>query len=51
MIADINECRTRNARCDPNANCFNTPGSYNCICKEGFQGDGMNCVMNEPPST
>ena len=30
--------------CNENADCFNTPGSFNCVCKTGFTGDGKNCV-------
>ena len=40
---DINECKGINNDCDKNANCSNTVGFYNCICKEGFTGDGHLC--------
>ena len=30
--------------CDPNADCYDTPESYNCSCKEGYEGDGYNCT-------
>ena len=40
---DINECLTNNGGCNLNANCANTPGSFNCVCKEGYNGDGLNC--------
>ena len=40
---DINECKGSNNDCDKNANCSNTVGFYNCICKEGFTGDGHFC--------
>ena len=32
------------SRCDENANCTNTDGSYNCSCNHGYMGDGFNCT-------
>jgi hypothetical protein len=54
---DINECEIdsnqtnpninakNNGFCDSNALCINTQGSFRCICKKGFIGDGTrgNC--------
>ena len=39
---DIDECEdiTFN-KCDAEADCFNTPGTYTCECKEGFHGTGF----------
>ncbi|MPC31900.1 Nidogen-2 [Portunus trituberculatus] len=35
---DFNECIVEGHNdCSPNANCFNTPGSYLCACKDGFK--------------
>ncbi|XP_068736926.1 uncharacterized protein [Montipora capricornis] len=39
---DINECSSEN-ECHVNATCANSKGSYNCTCKEGYEGDGRNC--------
>ena len=33
-------------KCDKNAKCKNTIGSYYCECKEGFVGDGYECQGN-----
>ena len=45
FIADVNECaRNESNDCDKNANCINTVGSYRCVCKNGFTGDGKNCT-------
>ena len=39
----IDECSIEND-CHQNALCNNTKGSYNCTCKDGFEGDGKNCT-------
>lgn len=44
MITDINECERDPTACDENALCNNTDGSYNCTCKDGFLGNGINCT-------
>ena len=43
LFADIPECERELDDCDPNANCTNTFGSYDCNCNTGFTGDGFNC--------
>ena len=42
FIPDNDECSSAN-ECHQNASCHNTKGSYNCTCKDGFEGDGKNC--------
>ena len=41
---DINECELETDNCHPDARCVNTPGSFTCICNEGYEGDGLTCV-------
>lgn len=41
-LADVDECQL--SRCHPDAVCYNTPGSFTCQCKPGYQGDGFHCV-------
>mgnify|MGYP001798054673 CR=1 FL=1 len=43
LTPDVNECKDRSHRCDKNANCTNTDGSYTCMCRSGYSGDGYNC--------
>ncbi|XP_008277701.1 pro-epidermal growth factor [Stegastes partitus] len=42
MISDQNECYS--LRCDVNAQCLLNAGSPNCLCLEGFTGDGQLCA-------
>ena len=30
--------------CSSNASCTDTDGSFNCTCREGYEGDGFNCT-------
>ena len=46
VVSDIDECTNGTHSCDVNAVCNNTWGSYNCTCKDGFYGDGINCTGN-----
>merc|ERR1712048_971445 len=46
---DIDECKNVFFdKCDPNATCKNTIGSYECTCNNGFTGDGATggCTEN-----
>lgn len=42
--ADINECIEKAHACSNRADCVNTAGGYQCICEDGFTGDGENCT-------
>ena len=41
---DLDECQAFPNSCHLNAECRNTPGSYSCHCRPGYQGDGLNCT-------
>ena len=43
ITSDIDECSAESSPCDENADCTNSDGSYFCTCKQGFDGDGVNC--------
>ena len=44
FIPDVNECATEKHSCSNEAVCYNTRGSYDCMCKPGYIGDGRNCT-------
>ena len=41
---DIDECVTQTDNCSEYATCSNTVGSYDCVCFDGFDGDGFVCI-------
>ena len=43
-FSDIDECNAANNSCHENAWCNNTQGSFDCFCKPGYDGDGLNCT-------
>ena len=38
-----NECAINVDDCDKQATCIDTPGSFRCICNDGYSGDGKVC--------
>ena len=44
MMIDIDECNTGEHNCDDNADCINTVGSFDCMCRQSFFGDGITCL-------
>jgi fibulin 1/2 len=44
LLLDIDECINDEVNnCSPNASCNNQVGSFECICKDGYQGNGEQC--------
>ena len=41
-LQDVDECFSGH-QCDSSATCYNTDGSYMCICDSGYTGDGRTC--------
>ena len=48
FIADIDECALDIHDCHENAMCINTPGSYTCMCNNGYIGNGTHCKPCDP---
>ena len=41
---DAIDAEIREQLCSPNADCeYTGPGKYNCVCQEGYIGDGKQC--------
>ena len=43
LTIDINECLTNTNKCDTNADCKNSMGSFWCVCYKGYSGNGTTC--------
>ena len=43
ILLDIKNCENDDG-CHDNATCTDDNGSYTCVCKDGFTGDGFNCT-------
>ncbi|XP_067886734.1 sushi, von Willebrand factor type A, EGF and pentraxin domain-containing protein 1 isoform X1 [Heterodontus francisci] len=43
VCLDLDECAL-GSDCDTRSECINTVGSYNCICRPPYTGDGRNCT-------
>ena len=40
---DVDECNDDRHDCHVNGTCTNTAGSFECVCNDGYFGDGRNC--------
>ncbi|XP_068755785.1 EGF-containing fibulin-like extracellular matrix protein 1 [Montipora capricornis] len=48
---DIDECVTRDFACADQANCVNNEGDFECVCPEGYEGNGKDyCSANTSAS-
>jgi len=43
FLLDVDECFKTTDNCSENANCTNTQGSFTCVCKTGYNGNGYTC--------
>lgn len=43
IFIDENECKAPGV-CHADATCVNTEGSYDCICNQGYMGNGTDCT-------
>eukprot|EP00117_Sycon_ciliatum_P002421 scpid7190/ scgid3720/ Fibrillin-1 len=46
---DVDECSEGLHDCSPSADCVNTEGSYECICRDGYTGNGVVCTRIQCP--
>ena len=44
LCVDIDECNDFKHDCDWKADCVNIEASFDCVCKDGYQGDGYHCT-------
>lgn len=42
-VPDVDECIESPVACDGRSVCENTLGSYECVCRPGYRGNGTHC--------
>uniref|UniRef100_A0A3B3X9S2 EGF-like domain-containing protein n=1 Tax=Poecilia mexicana TaxID=48701 RepID=A0A3B3X9S2_9TELE len=47
---DIDECQMDNICPDNETECLNTPGSFSCVCKQGYTLNGTQCFFPATPN-
>ena len=47
--ADVNECLETPTICGPAGACSNVPGSYRCVCPEGYRLDATGLLCQHEP--
>ena len=45
---DVDECKDESHDCHVNGTCTNTAGSFECVCNDGYFGNGRNCSGSHP---
>lgn len=51
LLSDVDECSLPETPClRKHENCYNTPGSYVCVCPEGFEETEDACVQAPQPA-
>jgi hypothetical protein len=50
VCVDVDECTEGTDDCSDDATCINKQGTYQCLCNEGFTGDGQTCEPTNPES-
>ncbi len=50
-IVPQDQCALGISNCSPNADCTDTMFGFNCVCKQGYNGDGITCEIPQPQST
>ena len=45
--SDVDECSINNLTCDADADCYDTPGGFQCSCRTGFSGTGQKCQKGQ----
>ena len=48
-MTDDNECQLLPHACGQQAECFNTIGSYSCVCPAGYTGDPLTACIGQYP--
>ena len=43
LNSDVDECATGTDNCDDHAVCINSVGSFTCVCRSGYDGNGVVC--------
>ena len=46
LVEDFDECKAHEDNCGQHGTCVNNVGSFECKCKDGFEGDGISCEGN-----
>ena len=44
LPTDVDECKSGNHDCNVNGTCLNTAGYFECVCNDGYYGDGRICT-------